>query len=199
MTASNADKNDAPLPELLVFHKPASVTVTSSDEKGRRTVYDLLPGWVREEGYIPAGRLDRDTRGLLLFLKDGRLMDRLTRPGAVIKGYMAYVRGRVSAKQLSQVTGGVKAGKDILKAVSAEVRGYAGPAVKLFVRLDEGKNRHIRRMFGALKDEKTGKPLKVTDLKRTAFGPLTLDIPSGSHRFLTREETLSLLQAVKER
>ena len=192
-------KNNSALPEIIVFHKPASVIVTKSDERGRKTVYDILPDWVREQGYIPAGRLDRDTRGLLFFLKDGRLMDRLTRPGAVIKGYTAHVRGRISEKQLAEVVSGVEAGKDILKAISAEVRGYAGPAVKLFIRLDEGKNRHIRRMFGALCDERTGKPLKVTDLKRTVFGPLVLDIPSGSYRFLRREEISALLKSVKEK
>jgi 23S rRNA pseudouridine2605 synthase len=58
-----------------------------------------------------------------------------------------------------------------------------GARTVLSLVLDEGKNRHVRRMFGALKDPRHGTPLKVLELKRIRFGPLTLDLPSGNWRF----------------
>jgi 23S rRNA pseudouridine2605 synthase len=76
-----------PEQRLLVFHKPKGVVVTRSDNLGRRTVYDCLPSWIKANGWIPVGRLDADTRGLLLFTTDGKLLERLTRPGTCIKTY----------------------------------------------------------------------------------------------------------------
>jgi len=67
--------------QFLMFHKPKGVIVTLSDEGGRKTVYDILPGFVIKEGWKPVGRLDRDSRGLLLFTRDGGLVNRLTQPG----------------------------------------------------------------------------------------------------------------------
>ena len=87
-------------PHIFVFHKPKGTTVTRSDEWGAKTVYDLLPAWVRDDGWIPVGRLDKETRGLLLFVRDGKLMDALSRPGAHEKVYEAWVRGRVTEQTL---------------------------------------------------------------------------------------------------
>ena len=74
-----------------------------------------------------------------------------------------------------------------------ELLGGAGPKTRLKVVLDEGKNRHIRRLFGALQDPKFQTPLKVLELKRTAVGDLALDVPSGKWRFLTPEESSRIL------
>lgn len=66
---------------------------------------------------------------------------------------------------------------------------------RLKVVLDEGKNRHIRRLFGAMKDPEFGTPLKVLELKRVAIGELKLDVPSGQWRFLSAAEAAALLSA----
>jgi len=79
------------------------------------------------------------------------------------------------------------------RARAVEVLGRAGPKTRLKVVLDEGKNRHIRRLFGALQDPKFGTPLKVLELKRTAVGGLELDVPSGQWRFLSDAEAARLL------
>ncbi len=71
--------------------------------------------------------------------------------------------------------------------------GYAGPKTRLMVELKEGKNRHIRRVFGALQDPQTLTPLKVLDLKREQIGSVKLDIPSSDWRFLTHEEEDALV------
>lgn len=179
-------------PSLLMLHKPKGCVVTTSDEKGRRTVYSLLPEWARREGWMPVGRLDLDSKGLLLFSKDGRDVDALTRPGALPKTYEVWVRGRVTEAHLARARAGVATPAGLCRVRSAEVLGGAGPKTRLRVVLDEGKNRHLRRLFGALLDPRFGTPLKVLELKRTAIGSLELDLPSGAWRFLTAAETASL-------
>ncbi|MCZ7643956.1 MAG: pseudouridine synthase [Planctomycetota bacterium] len=180
---------------VLLFHKPKGLTVTRADERGRRTVYDALPAWVREDGWVPVGRLDRETRGLLLFVREGALVERLTRPGSCAKVYEVWVRGRVTEAHRAQARAGVTSPAGLLKAAALEIAGTAGPKTRLRVTLDEGKNRHLRRLFAALKDPERGTPLKVTDLKRIAFGPLELDVGSGAWRMLTPREERGLLDA----
>ena len=173
-----------------MLHKPRRVVVSRDDELSRKTVYDILPSWVHDDGWIPVGRLDRDSRGLLLFVRDGKLMDALSRPGAHMKVYEVWVRGRV--EDASVLTRGVDTALGELRARDVRVMGIAGPKTKLEVALDEGKNRQIRRLFGAMKDPVKGTPLKVLELKRTQFGPINLDVASGAWRFLTPEECAAL-------
>lgn len=173
---------------LLLFHKPRGLVVTRSDERGRRTVYDRLPAWVKADGWQPVGRLDADSRGLLLFTRDGRIVERLTRPGVCVKTYEIWVRGRVTEEHVRRMLAGVSSRGEVLKAMEVEMKGGAGPKSRLTIRLNEGKNRHVRRMLGELNDPERGTPLKVVDLKRTGFGPLVLDIPSGEWRWATEEE-----------
>ncbi len=180
-------------PRILMFHKPKGCTVTANDELGRSTVYDRLPAWVRSDRWVPVGRLDRDSRGLLLFVREGRLMDLLTRPGAVQKSYEVWVRGAVQPGHVARAIAGVTTPVGELRCREVEVLGMAGGKTRLRVVLEEGKNRHLRRLFGALRDERHGTPLKVTDLKRTRVGALALDVPSGAWRFLTPEEEDALL------
>lgn len=179
---------------VLMFHKPRAVVVTRMDERGRRTIYDLLPEWVISEGWVPVGRLDRDSKGLLLLVDDGSLVERLGAPGAHQKVYEVWIRGRVTEDQIGLLQKGVPTSVGTLRCVSANVIRVVGPRTELRVILDEGKNRHIRRMFGALRDPQQGTPLKVMELKRIEFGPIRLDIPSGKWRFLTSQEMDMLMQ-----
>jgi len=82
-----------------MFHKPKGVLVTLSDEGSRKTVYDILPGFVLEDKWRPVGRLDRDSRGLLLFTQEGELVNRLTQPGQYSKIYEVWIRGRITKEQ----------------------------------------------------------------------------------------------------
>ena len=171
------------------------MVVTRRDERGRRTIYDALPPWAGDEGWVPAGRLDLDSRGLLLLVKPPSLVETLTRPGALLKTYHVWIRGRLDGPNLSAAISGVDTPLGPLSCRSVEVLGMQGPKTHLLVELDEGKNRHIRRLFGALRDPERGTPLKVLDLKRTAIGPIQLDVPSGAWRILTYDEVARLLQA----
>jgi 23S rRNA pseudouridine2605 synthase len=180
---------------IAMFHKPKGVVVSRSDERGRTTVYDLLPARSRDASWVPVGRLDRDTRGLLLFVREGRLVELLTRPGACVKTYEVWVRGRVTDEHLARIASGVPTAGGVLTARRVERAGGAGPKTRLIVELDEGKNRQIRRLFGALADPERGTPLKVVDLKRTAIGTVRLDVPSGGWRELSAQEAGELLAA----
>ena len=180
--------------QFLMFHKPKGAIVTLSDEGRRKTVYDILPGFVLKNGWRPVWRLDRDSRGLLIFTRDGGLVNRLTQPGQYSKIYEVWIRGRITEEQLLQTLKGVKTAIGILKAERVEISGYAGHKTRLLVELLEGKNRHIRRIFGALKDPQFNSPLKVLDLKRIQIGVVKLDIPSTKWRFLTHKEEEALIR-----
>jgi len=178
--------------KLLVLHKPKGYVVTRSDERGRKTVYDLLPQWVFDDGWMPIGRLDLESKGLLLFTQDGQVGNALTKPGGCTKVYEVWVRGHVTDEHLLEAKKGVESKYGLLKADATKV-GIGGAKTKLKVALNEGKNRHIRRLFGTLKDPKFGTPLKVLELKRISIGSFNLDIESGRWRYLTLEEEKMLI------
>lgn len=184
--------NDSMTAAILMFHKPKGVTVTRDDERGCKTVYDLLPAWVRDDGWIPVGRLDKDTRGLLLFVQSGKLMDALSRPGAHAKIYEVWVRGCVTEQHAAALRRGVETPIGILRAAEIRLLGGVARKSRLSVTLHEGKNRQIRRLFAALKDG-AGRAFKVLELKRVQFGPLKLDVPSGTWRMLTDAEAAALI------
>ena len=181
---------------IILFHKPRGVVVSRRDELGRKTVYDCLPDWALKNGWVPVGRLDRDTRGLLLLVTDGHLVEMLTRPGGLKRTYEVWVRGHVTENHLAAIRQGVPSPVGVLKCLDAQILGMAGPKSHVLVAVDEGKNRHIRRLFGALKDDRHGTALKVMDLKRVQFGTVRLDVPSGQWRFLSHDEKKMLLKGI---
>lgn len=180
--------------KLLALNKPKGYLVTRSDDFGRKTVYDILPQWAYDEQWMPIGRLDLESRGLLLFSQDGQISNYLTKPGNCVKIYEIWVRGHVTDEHIAQALKGVQTPQGILKALVVEKIGQGGAKTKLRIQINEGKNRHIRRLFGALKDPKFGTPLKVVTLTRISIGTLGLDVDSGDHRFLSIEEEKSLLK-----
>jgi len=167
--------------------------VTRSDELGRKTVYDLLPDWAFNDGWMPIGRLDLESKGLLLFTTDGKVGDALTKPGNCSKVYEIWVRGHVTDEHIAMAKRGVESKHGLLKALVVEKLGMGGAKTKLKIVIDEGKNRHIRRLFGALMDPKFGTPLKVLELKRVSIGSFKLDLESGKWRYLTLEEEKMLI------
>ena len=182
---------------LLALNKPKGYLVTRSDDLGRKTVYDLLPQWAFDDGWMPVGRLDLESKGLLLFTTDGQTGHVLTKPGNCVKIYEIWVRGHVTQEHIEQALKGVQSKDDLLKALVVEKIGMGGAKTKLRIQINEGKNRHIRRLFGALKDNKFGTPLKVLDLKRVSIGSLKLNLQSSEWRFLSTEEEKMLLQHLK--
>jgi 23S rRNA pseudouridine2605 synthase len=187
----NTTTNDSK--ELFVLNKPKGYLVTRSDDLGRKTVYDLLPSWAFTEGWMPIGRLDLDSKGLLLFTTNGQISNALTKPGSCLKVYEIWVRGHVTEEHISQALKGVETPQGLLKALEVKKIGVGGAKTKLNVVIDEGKNRHIRRLFGALNDPKFGTPLKVLELNRMSIGGFKLDIDLGKWRCLSTEEEKMLM------
>jgi len=181
--------------KLLALNKPKGYIVTRSDEKGRKTVYDLLPDWVFNDGWMPVGRLDLESKGLLLFTQDGQIGNLLTKPGNCKKIYEIWVRGHVTDEHIAQALKGVDSIHGVLKAKAQKI-GTGGAKTKLKIELEEGKNRHIRRLFGALKDPKFGTPLKVLSLNRVSIGSLELNIELSKWRYLSIKEEQELLKDI---
>ncbi|MBN1839454.1 MAG: rRNA pseudouridine synthase [Campylobacterales bacterium] len=187
----NTPPNDSK--ELLALNKPKGYLVTRSDDLGRKTVYELLPEWAFTEGWMPIGRLDLESKGLLLFTTNSKINHALTTPKNCIKVYEIWVRGHVSDAHIAEALNGVQSPHGLLKALNVEKISTGGAKTKLKVVIDEGKNRHIRRLFGALKDSKFGTPLKVLELSRISIGSFNLDIKSGEWRYLLKDEEKLLI------
>lgn len=170
--------------------------MTRKDEKKRKTVYHLLPPFIFQRGWVPIGRLDKDSRGLLLFTREGALVDLFTQPGTYEKTYEVLIRGKISTEDFHRALTGIPTPIGILTAYRMSKRREIGHKTQLEVVLREGKNRHLRRLFHALKDPRFHTPLKVLDLKRIKVGPFTLDIASGRWRFSTLEEERQIFESL---
>lgn len=172
--------------EYFMLNKPKGYLCTVSDDKGRKTVMDLLPSGAGR--VFPVGRLDYDTEGMLLLTNDGDLAYRLTAPQSEIpKTYLVRVEGSVSDAQLNRLRAGVEIERGVItKKCRVIVTETNKKYTKLRVVLTEGKNREIRKMFEAV-----GKT--VVFLKRLKIGELTLTgLDRGSVRKLTQEEVFYL-------
>lgn len=180
--------------KLFALHKPKGYLVTRSDDLGRKTVYDILPSWVYTQGWMPIGRLDLESKGLLLFTQDGQVGNYLTKPGNCIKVYEIWVRGHVTDTHMKEALSGVISKEDLLKVLEVQKISLGGAKTKLRVKIDEGKNRHIRRLFACLKDPKFGTSLKVLSLTRVSIGSFDKKIESGKWCYLSLEEENELLK-----
>ena len=173
-------------PVYLMLNKPAGV-VSSTDEPGERTVLDLLGEEYRHIGLFPAGRLDKDTEGLLLLTNDGPLAHRLLAPKShVDKVYYVETDGVLDEANVQAVRAGVTLA-DGYVCLPGTLKLISGSRATITLR--EGKYHQVRRMLAA-----RGKP--VTYLKRVRFGPLVLDndLPKGGWRALTEEERQALFR-----
>lgn len=181
---------------LIALNKPKGYIVTRSDERWRKTVYDLLPEWVFDNGWMPIWRLDLESKWLLLFTQNGKIGNQLTKPGWCVKIYEILVRGHVSDEHIKQALTWVQSPVWILKAKVVEKIWNMWAKTKLRVQIDEGKNKHIRRLFGSMKDQKFNTPLKVLSLTRVSIGNLQLDIESGKWRNLSLDEEKMIIRKI---
>lgn len=150
---------------VLALHKPRGVVTTRSDERGRRTVYDLPPDlpWV-----FPAGRLDADSEGLLILTNDSTLAERLTEPEhRVRKTYRVTVSGLPSEETLARLRDGVDLPDARTRPAEVTILRRRSSTVVLAMVLTEGRNRQVRRMCAAVGH-------RVRRLVRVAIGSLPL-------------------------
>ena len=167
--------------EYYIMNKPKSVVCTVSDDRGRKTVMDLLPEGVGR--VFPVGRLDYATEGLLILTNDGDLAFRLTHPTTEIpKTYMAKIEGTMTEKDLNPIRSGVELDGIMTKKCKAHIVETHKDYTKVHITITEGKNRQVRRMF-----ESIGK--NIVFLKRVSIGQLKLTgLDRGQMRPLTELE-----------
>lgn len=167
--------------EYYIMNKPKGVVCTVSDDRGRKTVMDLLPDGIGR--VFPVGRLDYATEGLLILTNDGDLAFRLTHPSAEIpKTYMAKIEGTLTEKDLNPIRSGIELDGVLTKKCKAHIVETNKAYTKVHITITEGKNRQVRRMFEAI-----GKNIEF--LKRVSIGQLKLKgLDRGKMRPLTAEE-----------
>ena len=152
--------------EYYIMNKPKGVVCTVSDDRGRKTVMDLLPEGVGR--VFPVGRLDYATEGLLILTNDGDMAFRLTHPTTEIpKTYMAKIEGTLTEKDLNPIRSGVELDGVLTKKCKAHIVETNKAYTKVHVTITEGRNRQVRRMFEAI-----GKNVEL--LKRVSIGQLKL-------------------------
>lgn len=169
----------------VLLYKPAGVLTATRDAR-QKTVLDLLPARYRRMGLFPAGRLDKDTTGLLLLTNDGDFCHRLVSPRFhVPKVYEAAVDGDIRPGQQEQFARGLVLG-DGTRCLPARLEPLGAGRVRVVVQ--EGKYHQVKRMLA-----QCGMPVKA--LHRAAIGSLQLDagMQPGQWRELTGEEVAGLL------
>lgn len=169
----------------LALNKPHGVLCAMRDDRGRRTLTDLLPAGSPRLFHV--GRLDYDSEGLLLLTNDGELAQRLAHPRhEVEKTYLAWIDGPCPPDTRRLFLRGVESRGEILRAHAVSRPKPAGTGEVYEVVLREGRNRQVRRMFEAL-----GR--RVLRLRRVAIGPVTLGrLATGATRALTDDERVRL-------
>lgn len=161
-----------------LFNKPKNVVSTVSDEFGRYCITDFFPPDI---SVFPVGRLDYDSRGLIIVTNDGDLANKIAHPSNhVKKTYIATLDGRLSENQMKKFSEGVII--DSKKTLPAEIELYDFSEAMYKISIYEGRNRQIRKMIEVL-----GR--NVRELKRVSIGKIKLGrIVEGKYRKLTEEE-----------
>ncbi|OGI04839.1 MAG: hypothetical protein A2Y25_04440 [Candidatus Melainabacteria bacterium GWF2_37_15] len=171
--------------EYVIFNKPPGYITSSEDEKRRKTIYDVLPE--KYKGLKPAGRLDKDTSGLLILTNDGELINKLTHPkNKVPKVYSVIAEGKVTAEDLAKFHKGIEIEKGKIAYAEAIILDYSNAQTTLQMTLYQGYNRQIRRMLEAV-----GHP--VAALKRIAHANIRVEgLKKGQSRYLSAQEVREL-------
>jgi 23S rRNA pseudouridine2605 synthase len=158
---------DDTLPRVILYHKPEGEIVSRDDPEDRPTVFANLPTLARGR-WVSLGRLDLNSEGLLIFTTSGELANRFTHPRfEVEREYAVRILGRVSPELALRLTTGVELEDGLARFDGIEEEGGEGANRWYRVRLHEGRNREVRRLFEAV-------GLTVSRLMRTRFGSLVL-------------------------
>lgn len=182
-------------PEYYRFYKPAGYITTSEDEKGRKTVYDIIPPELRH--LKPVGRLDKDSTGLLILTNDGDLINAMTHPSIKIpKIYVVTINGRFTQSQAEEMQKGI----EILTDTNEKKIAYAetmpieisNKSSIIQVVLYQGINRQIRKMFAKL-----GFEVKV--LKRIQHATITLEgLKKGQTKLIKPKQIKELVSYISK-
>lgn len=172
--------------DYYIMNKPKGYVSTVKDDKGRKTVLDLLP--INNKRLFPVGRLDYDTEGLLILTNDGDLTFKLTHPkNEIPKTYLVKTEKPVSDESLNKLRSGVVIDGEKTKKCNVRVIEQNKEFSRLNITITEGRNRQIRKMFEAIGNN-------VDFLKRIKIGDLTVSgLNRGEVRKLNQSEINYLL------
>ena len=164
----------------FILNKPKRVLSTAKDERGRKTVVDLID---TRERIFPIGRLDYDTEGLLLLTNDGEVFNKVIHPRTeVYKTYLVEAKGNINMTTLNRLKRGIMLDDKMTLPAKAKIILADEYHTVLHFAIKEGRNRQVRRMFDSVGH-------KVINLKRIMLGELNLDgLEVGEYRALTKKE-----------
>ena len=175
----------------FLLNKPRGVVTTASDEKGRKTVIDLIE---TDKRIYPVGRLDYDTTGALILTNDGELTNKLTHPSNNIdKVYVAKIKGIITGVDINKLKSGVKIDNFKTSKCRVKLKSYDKKTQTSLVELTihEGHNHQVKKMFEAVGYD-------VIKLTRTRFAFLDVrSLKSGEYRILLPHEVKKLYSLVK--
>ena len=178
--------------EYYLLNKPRGVVSTSNDEKGRKTVVDLIETNTR---IYPVGRLDYDTTGVLLLTNDGNLTNKLTHPSNNInKVYLAKVEGILTGNDIHKLENGVKIDNYVTHPAKVKLKSFNKKtnSSMVILTIHEGHNHEVKKMFEAI-------GYRVNKLTRISFAGLDVkDLKSGEYRKLSLKEVQRLYSLVKK-
>ena len=164
----------------VMLNKPEGYVTTLSDEKGRKTVAELVSD-VGVRVY-PVGRLDMYSEGLLLMTNDGELTNKLTHPKhSIPKVYLVTVMGKTPKEKIEELSAEMEIDGYKIMPVECKIEKYNESTTTIRMTLYEGRNRQIRKMCEHVQ-------IEVKRLKRISVGKIELDIPKGKWRYLEKEE-----------
>ncbi|NPA11562.1 MAG: rRNA pseudouridine synthase [Epsilonproteobacteria bacterium] len=185
----------------IVYNKPKGELVTKKDDRGRKTVYDTLPQKFRR--FIPVGRLDFASEGLLILTDSPKVADLLMNSD-LPRVYKLKIKGEVTPEMIEAMQEGVEVGDSGAHRLSKEKTIKLEPFINyqiiknspkystLKVALSEGKNRELRRFFSHFGSD-------VVDLKRLSYGWISLNaLPSGKSRYFDKREYKLLKEFIKQ-
>lgn len=175
----------------IKYYKPAGYITTMSDEKGRKTIYDILPEEVKD--LKPVGRLDKDSTGLLILTNDGDFINKMTHPSVKIpKTYRVTAEGKMNQNHLLQMAKGIEIEEGKIAYADSMILDYEGKNTVLQITLYQGMNRQIRKMLDSL-----GFP--VISLKRISHGPINIQgLKKGQFKYIKPREINDLLKYIQK-
>lgn len=175
----------------IKYYKPAGYITTKSDEKGRKTIYDILPPEVQH--LKPVGRLDKDSTGLLIMTDDGDLINKMTHPSIKIpKVYRVCVEGKIEQNDLIRFAKGIEIEKGKIAYAEAVVEDFEDDNTILTIILRQGMNRQIRKMAEAINHP-------VISLKRIYHGCIDLTgLKKGTFKYLKPTQIKELMNYIRK-
>ncbi len=178
-------------PVYIRYYKPAGYITTMSDEKGRKTIYDILPEEVQT--LRPVGRLDKDSTGLLILTNDGDFINNFAHPSLKIpKVYRVCANGKLNQNDLVQMEKGIEIERGQLAYAYARIIDFEGKNSVLEMVLYQGLNRQIRKMLDILGHS-------VISLKRISMGPIDLKgLKKGQFKYIKPKQVQEIKNYLKK-